>query len=132
MRREFLVAATLMLASCADKNAAFTLECNLTGDAVGKSVVRFPISPTAKKVFWSTGSGDAKPVAVTGWTDTLIKGQFKLVDSHNLSINLAENTAELNSVSLYDKSKSTSAGACTKVAMSDGEQNLFATGDAGQ
>ena len=132
MRHGFLVAAMLMLASCADKNAAFTLECNLVGDAVGKSVVRFPISPTAKQIFWSTSSGDPKPVVVTEWTDTQIKGRFKLADSYDLSINLAENTAVLNSVSLYDKSKASSTGTCKKVAMSDGEQEMFPTTDEGQ
>jgi hypothetical protein len=127
-----MIAAILVLASCADKNADFTLECNLAGDAVGKSVVRFPISPTTKKIFWSTSSDNAKPVVVKSWTETQIKGQFKLADSYDLAIDLAENTAVLNSVSLYDKSESTSTGACTKVALSDSEQRLFTTGNVGQ
>jgi hypothetical protein len=127
--RNILAAVVMLLASSCSNNATtFTLACKMEGTAVGKAEVRFPIDLIAKKVFWSTQSGDPKLVDVTGWTDTQIKGKFRIVDSYDLAINLTENTAVLNSISLYDKSTATSDGTCSRVAMTGNEQGLFATG----
>jgi len=120
------IAMLFLLAACGGtvEGPVYALACKLEGPAVGKADVRFPANVEARTIFWSTGSSEAKPVAVSEWTDATIKGSFQLADSYDLVIDLASGKAELTSTSLATGKESSSAGPCEKVAATEAERAL--------
>jgi hypothetical protein len=113
---KLLIATSLLASGCSGNETAYTLECNLTGPDVGKADVRFAIDTVTKKILWSTGVVQPTALNVSEWTGAEIKGRIALVNTYDLSINLAANTAAMS------VGQSNNAGDCVKGSLSDAEK----------